>query len=829
VFGPANLCYSAASFLIEIPTKINKFYEGLAELFEQISTFLKQFKIYERIQQFTNMDPELKRTTHELMICFVDICALSIKVLGGSKWKQIKAVAKVILFDNDSGVNSELEKFKRLVDQQSRISDAVTLEHVLKSHNDLSGDMKKIVEMLNESAEQSGRDLAIISEGVDVLVTEVNERKMQEVATQQIERLMKMLSIKPEAAQASEKTFQEISADSVDESGSWIRGIDEYRDWADLDSKSDPLFLLSGDEKSGKSYLMSAIVHELKSQYRGSVNNPTRTSIAYYYFPTRDKKVERDSVGQDSQLPTTALKSMAIQIAKQNINYAKEMVKFWDGKKESYVRDISCKDLCSALQLFEPKKDAAYILLFDGLEQLADNSTQQLFEVLLGAKLPKLRIIASAATDVLDKCLSSFEKALSVRMVPRIDIGKHNMPDIKQYIERELKTNDLLQGTETDTIQLIDSIRGKLPVAAEGNFSRVQRVLGRIKEAISADRSVEDIKGLLAEGSLEDGNAAAQKVVSALNNSLNDQEIDQLNELLIWAIHGYRYFNVDMLKAALFLRYNRTPLQPLEKKLRGKYAKVFTIDSDGDVVVHDDIENLFRGSPSPRLGKDADGKDKPQISMTITINQADIEMVRRFFWDLSENAVFRTFDFDKFVKDSGDQMKISANPVDAHFAMTTQCLKLLLNEPDKRTDCLIAYALEQLPSHLRQLREYVDSGEIDSSEKKEIGQNLVSLFLYTDSIEKHWDSQEYLTEWFEEVKTFGAWVRDREATGSLVLEYHRWVEKVLSSTNPGVTCLKNITHMVAKRWLRGKERININQHFEWVDRFISVVRCMSPF
>jgi hypothetical protein len=684
--------------------------------------------------------------------------------------------------------------------------------------------MKKIADLLNGWAQQSGH----ISDGVDFLVEEANERKMEKVATEQIKRLSEFLSISAEIANASEKTFQKLSTDSAEESGSWIQEIDEYKAWIDLDSNSDALLLLSGREKSGKSYLISAIVQELKSRQRQSISTPVRMSIAYYYFPERDDKAEKAGALQDTQLrnPATALKSMAIQIAKHNANYAKEMDKFWEGKKEPYLRDISYKNLCNDLQLFAPKKDAAHILLLDGLEQLSENTTRQLFEVLLDAKQPKVRIIASGTADVLDKCVSSFSNALLERTVPRIQIEDHNERDIKQYVERELRRNDLLQDTETETVQLKTSIRDDLPKLAQGNFSRAQRVLDRIKEAISADHSAEDIQKLLQDDSFDDGSAAAKKVISTLNSSLNAQEIDQISELLIWGVHGYRYFDVDQLKAVLFLRYNRTPLQPLEKKLTGKYAKVFTIDSDGDVVVDDDIETLFKESPSSRLRKSAEEKDRPQISMAITINQAEIEMVRRFFWDLGENAVFNKFNFDDF-KDSGWHMKISANPVDAHFAMTKQCLKLLLSDPDERTNCLIAYALEELPSHLRTLRGYADSGDLDSSEKKEVVQSLVSLLLETDSIDKHWNSQKYRDEWFDGTDTFRRWLADQEVTGSLVPGYRLWVERSLKSTNPGVMCLKDITRMVAKRWLRDAEKRDVSAHCAWVDRFITDVRCTS--
>ena len=138
VFGPANLCFNAMQFLIDIRTKVSKYYEGLALLFEKISTFMKQFKVYQRIDQYAQVDVELKQSTHKLLIAFVDICGLSIDAVSGSKLKKMWTVAKIALFQDDSGVQEKLKEFQLLIDHQSQIADAVTLEHVVKNEHSLS-------------------------------------------------------------------------------------------------------------------------------------------------------------------------------------------------------------------------------------------------------------------------------------------------------------------------------------------------------------------------------------------------------------------------------------------------------------------------------------------------------------------------------------------------------------------------------------------------------------------------------------------------------------------------------------------------------------------
>jgi hypothetical protein len=744
------------------------------------------------------------------MISFVDICALSINVLGGSKWKTFKTVAKVALFDNDSGVNDELEKFRRLVGQHGRISDAVTLEQVLKGHGEMSAEMEQLNSKLSVWGQQSEQ----ISEGVELLVKAETDRNAEKKETERIAILHKALLVKSESDPASNKAISDFSEAGVEKSGNWIEDIDEYKSWADLDSKDNSLLFLSGGVHSGKTYLVSAIVQKLQSYHRKLIDIPTRTSIAYYYFPQRDKKPDIDGI-RDSQLPVTAIKSMAIQIAKQNTVYAKEMVRLWENKESSF-RDITCKEICNKLQLLTYTKGAAFILLFDGLDQLSERASRELFETLVDA--PKnVRIIFSGSSESLERLKS----VSAARSVVSIAIEEHNVTDIERYVDRKLKTDDLLQDTETETLKLKTSIKEGLAKLAAGNFGRAQRIVERIKEAISADKSAEDITALLQDDSFEDGTTIAKNITRDLNASLNAQEIEQLSVLLIWGMYGNTYFTVDDLKVALFLHYDRTPLQPLEQKLIGKYAKVFTIKEDKQVMVNYDISTMFKATPTSRLGKGLDGKERSDISMTVTINHVDSSTVRRFFWDLSENTMFHKFPFDN-LQDSRAE-KINSNPVDAHLTISKQCFKLILSEPDSKTKCLVPYAVRQILSHLESLQVYADSGVLDSSEKTEIIQSLVSLLYETDSIKKHWDGSEAITAWLDSVDTIQAWLRYPEARNLSIPTYRSWVENCLKSPNPGLTSLRDIMCMAAKQWLCESGMKNVYTYYRWVNQFMNLV------
>lgn len=561
VFGPAGLCFNALQFLIDIPYKIGKFYDDIALLFEEISTFMKQFKIYQRVEQFAQVDMELKQGTHKLMISFVEICALSIDILDGGKWKKFKTMSKIALFDNDSGVSGKLAEFRRLIDHQSRISDAVTLEHVFSSEHELTGSMKTVIELLQRSSDESSKELAKLQDihdevkdthedvknthedvkGVktvtDLLGNEANERSLEKKHNSYVEAICKKLGIEKSSAIFPHKDFDQIRTSSLPEMGSWLHNVESYNQWMDVESEAEPLLLLSGSSGTGKSNLVAVIGDECKQHYKSINGSTMRVSVAYYAYK-ENKKSSRGGSG-DSHRATTALKSMAVQIANQSVNYAKDLSAHLESKEWSFSRDMTAEDLSK--DLFPPPNakdstDVAYVLLFDDLDRI-DDEADQLFGAIVAMKAPRTRIAVTATEDLFAKSLNS--RGLSSDTIPTIKAEDHNEDDIKKYVDDELKRPASLQGEESGILRIVEHIREKLPELAHGSFSNVKHIITRVSEAVDADElGVEEILELVNEDTLDNQGTAVKEVLDELNVSLNNQEIEQLTEMLIWTMYG---------------------------------------------------------------------------------------------------------------------------------------------------------------------------------------------------------------------------------------------------------------------------------------------------
>lgn len=838
VFGPANLCFNALQFLIEIPAAISKFYNDLALLFQEISTFMKQFKIYERIEEYARVDIELKQGTHKLMIIFVDICAISIDVLSGSKLKKFKTMAKIALFDNDSGIRAKLDEFQRLISHQSQISDAVTLEYVLKSEFELTNSMKTVFEMLNRSSEDSRKlleeksqeiqdelkdthdDVKTVKAGTEVLVKDAIDRSDLKKHQEYLNRICRKLPYALETIQKLEKEVDQIRTDSLEGTGLWLKEIDVYRHWIDLDPEASHLLVLSGSSGSGKSNLAFAVLDYMKTRHSAASSSATRVSIAHYRF-IRNEKQSRDDAVKDS------FRSISAQLASQNFVYSKNLSSHLERKDLPLLRDMSVKDF--PRELIPPPNmkdvpDTAYVLLFDGLDQLSHDDANRLVATILAMKPSKVRIIMTGTEDVFRSCFNHFNESLE--SIPHVRVADFNEVDIKRFIDSELKASKVLQGNAREISQIRDSIRENLPEVVEGNFSNARQVIERVNEAVKSEESVEDIARLISVDTLRNRDAATARLVEELNESLNAQEIEQLNELLVWTTYAFDWMTIEEMRAALFLRTKRTPLQSLEDKVNQKYFRLLQISPDrGGVFDMKDtyLEDFFRNSKRESQESDSDTSSDPKISMTLSIDHVRLSQVQRFFWDLSEKIVLDRFAFVHSLTDRGQHVKISANKVEAHLAISRRCFDVLLDEPKEETQILAPYAFLNLPSHLFHLKEDIPAENVfvKPTERVRIVEDLILLLQSVEFIEKHLSNRFFEEKcWLDEkwdLPTFEAWLRESQVDGKLSRKALSWVKQV--ETGGRLIALKEIAAMVARHWLC-QRMWPTTLTFQWIDGFL---------
>lgn len=541
IFQPAGVCFNAISLLLDVPQSIHEFHGTIDAVFGIVGPTLSQFKIYERIELFNAIDPELNTAIHKVMISFVDICALSIVLQKGSRWKRIKAATKQALLNDDSGLKDEIDQFEKLVQGQQNVQATLTLEVALSAKTDLAAILGKACE--------TGKRIDDIAVGISDLKEAETNRSLEKMRQENLSKIRTKFAIDDKTIKASKDVCEKIWQRCITDSGSWLRDMEDYKRWSDKTSiDASPLLLMTGEAHSGKSSAMSTIIHELKAVHESQGQSTVRALVAYYFFPLFSRKAD-----EDKRPGTTAVKHIAFQLAEQDSGTARSMAAFCDDKhNESYFRDSSCKDLWRELKIGTPKAGTMHFIIIDGLDGLFEGNPEaashflDILETIQsqtsgGTDGTRVRAIASGRSD-------NFQRE-SLQQAPNIEIEKYNGQDITSYIYEELRKSNLLQGEESETLRLRTKVHDRLLQEAKGNFLKVQTALEKIKDLIMSDGSEADMDTILNESN-QDKRKISENVVSELQASLKPQSIEELNELLIWVVYGFEYFSGAELEAA---------------------------------------------------------------------------------------------------------------------------------------------------------------------------------------------------------------------------------------------------------------------------------------
>jgi Cdc6-like AAA superfamily ATPase len=421
------------------------------------------------------------------------------------------------------------------------------LEQVLESRSDLAR-----ILLIASDTKESLADISIrldrVAEGIDVLTIAEGTRKSEQITKENQKKITDKLLGSTDVAQKSTTTCNDCWVSSMKNSGEWLNSLPEYEAWLAKKPDANPLLLVTGDPNTGKSFLSSVIVHQLQSSRGRATQTPTRTPlVAYHFFP---KKTEKST--QDPRPAETALKCLAVQIADRDPAYAKKLLALcestaWaDGMR---FKDLSCKELWQSLNFIVPKRDLTYFIILDGLDQLPGENSEQLLNILSGlnTSLPdadrnQLRVLATGTWNTFPK--EQFADVL------RINIPECNIEEIARYIDHQLKEKDLLQGKDPETIKLRDSISDKIPKLVDGDFFKVRTIIVKINDLVASDGSATEVESILKEAG-QSREEIARDVVNAANQILGAKEIDEVNEMLVWAIFGQEYFGLVYMQAAL--------------------------------------------------------------------------------------------------------------------------------------------------------------------------------------------------------------------------------------------------------------------------------------
>lgn len=792
-FPPAGLCFSALQFLINAPKHIHKVYEDLEKLFIQVDRFLMQFSIYQRMDDNFGLDETLIVNANKLLIQFVKICGLSVKLLEGGKRQTIKQGFKTVLFGDDAGVQAELDTFESLARFNNELTDTITLEHVLQSE---------------ENTERILRDNNALVASVGHLLANSNDEKMVVTNKDRLDKIRKkMFGSKPPAdEEMAPSSFQE---DFVPNTFETIRSSTEYGEW---ESGSVAALLIWGSQGTGKSRMMDAI----KSHLDGLRNNADRNLPSIYVATFNFSKKISNTTGRkkyDRSLVPHALRVLAYQVAKQSTTYAQDL---FVQLEENNVKeaDSDNESVWGSLRLGKLSimpTPTLYILLDSVDEELED--TRAILRFIADKREVeflhvKILLTARRFDDRFDSAIQNGCLALSASSI------KDRL--LAPFVQGKMIEMNIFQDADKASRLLRQQVFKGL-TQPRMTFSKAVEKLYKTKNAIenSAPRSI--ITEILKEENAGSTAKEGQAVLEAFESSLNPADLKLLSSILMWLIGSEgAALPSGLLESALRLEGADLPIEALEKKIKNTFSKVIAWRGSDMVELQPSVESCLKEQHEWSRSRSTESL----ISLDISIKDASRSRVIQFVWDLHENLVKGSFDFN--VRNRTDQ-KLQVSRLKTHLTILRLCCKVWTEGWNEDTKDMIGYADIEIPRQFLLLKEIQHLVEV--SHRRDIGGWLIAFLRDTHAFaERHqsYDGFRWLQNQ-DKVDAIRYWLQDPETVQQLPIKEQRWISRVLHSQNGDLGFLDDLLRSICDRWLADRKS-NSGAMSDWLWNYLDAVK-----
>lgn len=735
---------------------------------------LERCKIYLRLPPHA-VDIALRRIISEELVCFVDICALSIKVLNAPR---IWTAVKVLTFDSDAGVSEQLGRLALLVERESQMRATLGYES-----------QKTTERGVMENREGNRK----INATVDKLLHFQKKKDAESATKRLLKTIDSHLAFPSGTFKTTKASYKNLLNNQVQGTGQWLQKDPLFEEWVSLERGPLSIMGISGGEGYGKTFLFASMIQYLLEAHSPPRDDLTCVSIAYHIVQ-EDKK--RTSLIQ-------ALKSLSWQVANRDVVYRKDV-----GSVQTYgINEIS--DLWDILFSKSYKSDSTFFLLLDGVDQVDKMELEQFVRLLNNLQQNtfswpffKLRLVLSGRDETMNEISSMMENRLSV-----INVGLKNGNDMELYINDRMNRMEIFSSQSDQVNSLRLEILQNLTTHSRGDFVKV----GLLLHEISRKQRPGEIRDILSRS---DGNRSDTIVrkMEHLNKTLSGDDISDLNILLTWVVFSIRDLTLQELEAVLTLKTGEPSLRSLAEKIKDKYSSLLLIKGEPHPItnifpptsqvtlVSESIERLLLSKKEPEFIEDSN-----QIDLIGDVSEAEVKIVRHFLESVCEPRLFSKFGFDEFFqrKVEGKNPQIGVDTDTAHLSILSTCLDALCSQGWSGIDPLIQYASVFFPEHL----EKADPSLTHPQHKTVIGPQLVSLFTDQTRIERWWiqNTSWPRFDWIynDRYSEFALkWLQDSAVTKRLSPEEIKWVKSLSSKSEPDADIIENIARYLAHLWLQ---------------------------
>ncbi|KAF7179313.1 hypothetical protein CNMCM7691_008246 [Aspergillus felis] len=778
VFPPSSLVFGAVTYLMSAAKGVSSSYDAIEDLMGTLKDFTIRMKAYGREQ----ISEDLSEKLSDILTTLVEIFALSTKAI---KRGRLLKFTRNVLLGTDDAIKGAVGKLDKLTKVEASLVGAETLTEAKRT-----GRVVDTVQTTVMSTNVTVQETGMAVNQMTVQVTEVHEmlgnlliasKDKDENHGESAKSLRDLVRkiLQPSAADSAQDWYDRISKSRVPGTGDWVRREEVFQSWLRRDL---PVMFISGNPGAGKSYLSSSIIAFLKDEYPQGVQHPSHVSIGYFFF--KDDNPATRSFHQ-------ALRDLAFQISSNDPAYEKYLAGLGDYGSASTL-ESAWRTLFVNYFLKKESITSSVYILFDAVDEAFEEERlvflQLAKDILDSPNHGRLQLAMVGRPHLSDQLAEELETN-----VPTIHVTTlKNSADIDRYITTSIQKSAILRRVSP---ALRKEITEKLSAGAEGMFLWVNLMLQELvkkrnESSIrkSLDQAPKGLKEML------------RHVLLSFSASLNDEELEFLNELLLWATCAVRPLTLGEVEAILELKSAEGDgMIYLEGSLRKQFAAFFNLDREDGLTTTElqTMANRTYDSDDEDIAKqDSDDQDafedvenivdfdSNKKSTTVTFSHASLG---DFFRDPNEGKV------------SAAENKLPVGVVykDAKAHVLRTCLQILtdteFSEKAKDSSLMKIYAARNWVQHLH----LVQPSETSLEDKKAIASMLARMF----------GTEEYMARWVplrswvstsENLKAVQRWWDDPEIVESLAVKE---AEFVLSVKEKPVETFRPIAEFCAKKWL----------------------------
>ena len=771
VFGPAQMCFNAITFVLDAPAKIKNVYDCLAALFAEVGDFLVKFRVLERIDAKGQLDAELVDNANRLLVAFTRICGIATRLL--KKDRAVLTALAAVFLTNDGGVSAALAEFKDLAVTQAQVVGTISLEHVLEN------------ESLSRQILAGQHEMAVYFR---TLASKENDEKTRTVIKQRIGDIERKLFLKAELDKLSQpqQLFEPLPGTLEA-----LASTPEYIAWSNVETAGQSVLYLSGEVGTGKSCLVASLRDFLDAKRGKMLKQGPSLYVAYHNFT-----INRTTT-TSKNAATQALKNMALQVARQSTRYTKGLAD--QLRDKDLVNETDARKVWQSLKLFDfgPPAGSILYMLFDGLQ----SEKMKLLLKVISAKRHtdsnnfKVCILFAGLPDVIPRGNRS----------TLVEMEKLNKEVLRIYIEREMDDKDCFEGSDEKMMTQRAAFVERLLRNIKGSFYTAKQKVIRMCEALNDDASGAELKTVIDQDLQLTFDEQARNSLNTLASSLTAKHLTQFKKILAWTLYGLPsgyWWQVSNLEAVLRLQQKEQTFESLAKKITKRYSPILTLWHDM-VLVTPEVENYLLQTNEP----DAVVNDETArfISLTINIQNATKVEVQKFLLDLNSQLAQDSTIFERRPAVANDGL-IQISKVDSLIDIVLHCLKALNEELLKGTEPVLAYAIQFLPQNLHALLQVKD--KIPRDQHIRIREDLIAFlsdpyYIGTGPQFQAFDWVDLTKWWFADKETSRSiveWLEVEEYLPLLQPQRRRWVKHAATRNDGRADYLQELALALATRW-----------------------------